>query len=200
MNIANGLVLIFFFIIALNSQAAELILLAGAPKITANNSQVTDEQFHKNRQLQGGVIWRGDSFLGFEFLAISNMNSRTKESADVVGLYELNLDIKSLGGGVRLQLPLSGHWRIALRAGGLIHQTRMTVYESFYGLKPSGEAQTNDQGQGYYYGLAADYHGSGSLGFSLHWDEQYLPDVFNGSSHAFDVKISGFSAGLSYRF
>ncbi len=200
MNIFSGFLFMFLLAVSSGSQAAEVIILAGIPKLTADNSQASDERCLKNRQLQGGVIWRGGSYVGFELLAANNMNNRTKEDSDLVGQYELGLEIKSLAGGVRLQLPLNGHWRIALRGGALIHRTRMTVYEKFYGLKAEGKTRANDQGRGYYYGLAADYYGFGSLGFSLHWDEQHLPDIFDDSSRAFDVKISSLSAGISYRF
>ena len=124
----------------------------------------------------------------------------TKTESDNAGRYRLTFTSTDLIFGVSGWLPISKDWSLTGSAGLLYYDLEIELEESFYDYKPSGRAETDDTGTGYYAAAGVRYHLKSNCSIDAQMMHFMRQDVMGDSRKPFDLSTSGASIGVALYF
>lgn len=134
-------------------------------------------------------------------LRLAGFSGSEDTGADNVGTYDLSLDTRDLGVGVRWHSAPFGNGLQGVVRGGLLHyRLDLELEEAFYDLRPAGKVSQTETGTGYYLGAGLE----AQVDQRITWDALLYYanrlDVFKRSPRGFDLKEWRLSAGVRYSF
>jgi len=136
--------------------------------------------------------------IGLELGAFIFKDLERDAERDSDGEFKLSFSRQDLYLGPTFRIQPKRFVTLNAKLGVTYSQIEMTVKESFYGLKPAGEAKVDDEVMGYFLSLGFEPYSSHGLSTLIMVDLIHRPKVFSDSDRRFDMNELGMSVSLVF--